>query len=121
MSITSQIKQDVPQRISQFPKLILGKPYFFHAWKKDRIGVECLYYRFMGSDGKTQQRKKVPLKEIKAAVKRFQKKGIFDRSDYKKLCPTALSSGPCGFAVIGRYLEFRHKAKYKGRGHGFSL
>ena len=121
MPITSQIKKDIPQRIAQFPKLISGRPYYFLAWKNDRGGVECLYYRFKNATGKTEQIKKVPLRELESAVRMFQHKGTFDRSDYQNVCPAALSSGPCGFAVIGRYLEFRHNAKYNGRGKGFSL
>jgi len=121
MSISSQIRQDIPQHIRRFPKLASGQPYYFHVWAKDRAGNECLYYSFKGSDRTAQYMKKVPLAELVAAIKSFQQKGAFDRLDFQKLCPIALSSGPCGFAVIGGYLEFRHKAKYKGRGKGFAL
>lgn len=120
MAISTQIKQDIPKLLKQFKKLISGRPYFFHSWKPDSTGIECLYYVFTGSNGRLQK-KKIPLPEILAAVKRFQQSAGFNRSDYKKLCPFALSSGPCGFAVIGRYLEFRYNAKYKGRNQGFAL
>lgn len=121
MSISSQIKHDIPAQIRRFKKLTSGRPYFYHCWKSDRAGKECLNYRFLGRNGKTEHVKKIPLSELEAAVRRFQYKRSFDRSDFKKVCPSALSSGPCGFAVIGRYLEFRFNARYQGRGNGFVL
>ena len=120
MTIASRIKKDIPGQIRMFRKLTAGKPYWFRSWKKDKSGLECLYYRFAGSSG-TSQTKRVPAQEIEAAIKFFKQHFKFDRAQFKKLCPTALRSGPCGFAVIGRYLEFRYQAQYKGRGKGFRV
>ena len=119
--MASQIERDIPKSINRFPKLIGGQPYRFLHWKADKTGLKCLYYKFAGSVGKTKHVKRVTFLEIKSAVQSFLKNGKFDRSDYAKVCPVSLSSGPCGFTVIGRYLEYRHNAKYKGRGNGFSL
>jgi hypothetical protein len=120
MTIASRIKKDIPKRISRFVKLISGKPYRFYKWKPDENRVECMYYRFKGSKGAIHT-KRIPLKELVAAVRTFQKTGSFNNSDYTSRCPVTSSSGPCGFAVIGRYLEFRNKANYKGYGKGFQL
>jgi hypothetical protein len=121
MSIAATIKQDIPQRIRCFPRLMAGLPYEYDSWSQDNRGIECLYYRSKSSNSQTQHTKKVSLNLIVAAVKRFQQAGTFDRRDYRKLCSGAQKSGPCGFAVVGRYLEFRHKAKYQGAGSGFTL
>jgi hypothetical protein len=115
-----KITQDIPNAINRFSKLVGGQPYCFLRWKADKTGAKCLYYKFTGSAGKTKHVKRIPLLEIKAAVHTFRQNGSFDRSDYARVCPVSLSSGPCGFTVIGRYLQFRHNAKYKGRSQGFS-
>jgi hypothetical protein len=120
MTIRTQIKSDIPRRLSQFPKLGTGKPYRHHAWKKDRNSEECLFYIFDGARRKVMHIKKIPLKEFELAVKLFQRKGAFNRADYDRVCPIASTSGPCGFAVVGRYLEFRYSAAYQGHGNGFA-
>ncbi len=119
MLVHTRIKKDIPRLIARFPKLRSGKPYRFQAWSKGKGGAESLVYAFDGTRKNVRHIKRIPLREMVLAVQLYKRKRLFDRSDYNKACPGAAKSGPCGFAVIGRYLEFRHKAHYQGRGKGF--
>lgn len=119
MLVHTRIKNDIPLHITRFPKLRSGKPYQFQSWTKDRNDVECLVYAFDGTCKNVRHMKRIPLQELVVAVQLYKLKRSFDRSDFKKVCPVAARSGPCGFAVIGGYLEFRHNAVYQGHGKGF--
>ena len=120
MLVHTRIKKDIPRYIARFPKLRSGKPYQFHSWRKDKNGVEYLVYAFDGTRKNVRHVKRIPLQELVLAVQLYKRNRSFHRSDFNKACTVAAKSGPCGFAVIGRYLEFRHKTHYQGRGNGFA-
>ena len=118
-AVGRKIRKLIPQKYRQFDKLTGGKPYYFHAWKKDRQRRLCLYYWFWDRTGRRRNTKRVPLVEIEAAAKQFSSQGLFDRNIFHKYCHVSRSDGPCGFAVIGRCLEFLGIAIYGGRRRGF--
>ena len=118
-SISARIQAIVPKQYSQFPKLGGGSPYHFASWNNDNRNVLCLYYWFWDKGKAYKNKKRVPLTEIVAAAKQYRVQGKFDRVIFNTHCPVAASDGPCGFAVIGRCLEFLGIAKYAGRGNGF--
>jgi len=62
---------------------------------------------------KKRYSKRIPLKELKTAAKKFSDTGKFTRDDFNRLCPVASGDGPCAFAVIGRILEALYGAKYE--------
>lgn len=113
-NVKARIKSIVPNPHSKFPKLQGGDPYYFLDWKKG-------YFRYwFWNSGKTYENiKRVPLAELEAAARECLARGIFDRDTFRTHCPVSASDGPCGFAVIGRCLEFLGIAKYAGRGKGF--
>lgn len=109
---------DLPKLLpkgAEFPKLRgHGSPYLCDGWRHDTNGVFCMYYEFSG------YKKRAPLSEIEAAANYLTAGNIFDRPDFRLLCPVANRDGPCGFAVIGRVLEEIFGAQYIGR-DGFVL
>ena len=118
-SISARIQALVPKQYSQFPKLSGGGSYHFFSWDKDRRGALCLYYWFWDRNKAYKNTKRIPLSEIVTTAQICLAGGTFDRHTFQKRCPVAASDGPCGFAVIGRCLEFLGIAKYAGRGKGF--
>jgi hypothetical protein len=97
----------------QFRKLRgSGPPYKFSKWATDRSGALCLYYEFPSRNGKTTNRKRVPVDEILAAIQEIVSEGRLTRKAFRNLCPVAESAGPCGFAVVGRCFELLGIAKY---------
>lgn len=118
-AIGKRIQKLVPQRYTQFNKLTKGTPYHFKLWKRDKQKRLCLYYWFWDRTGNHKNTKRVPLVEIEAAAQQLSTQGVFDRCIFHKYCAVSKSDGPCGFAVIGRCLEFLGLAKYAGHGNGF--
>jgi hypothetical protein len=116
--VITTLKNLIPSSYMSFNKLTSGRPYRFKAWKKDQKKRECLYYRFKGSTGIWHQ-KRIPTAEIKTAARHVRRNGVFNRGNFKTLCPVASSGGPCSFAVLGRCLEYLGLVTYKGYGKGF--
>jgi hypothetical protein len=120
MGIAAKIQALVPRVHSKFKKLKRGKdPYHFLCWANDTQGKYCLKYWFWDKKKHSQNKKRVPLAEIIAAAKMCRTQGMFDRHTFQVHCPVSASDGSCGFAVIGRCLEFLNIAKYAGPGKGF--
>ena len=115
--IEKKIKENIPYKLREFPKLESGEPYQFYKWDYDNSNRLCMYYYVTGGKGRHQKR--VPINELTEAVHRFLQTGVFTREDFRELCPTTRKDGECGFAVIGRILEFLFGAEYQGRGGGF--
>ena len=74
----------------------------------------------MARDGVKKNKKRLPVAEIRAALDELGRAGVLSREKFRKVCPIAEKSGPCGFAVVGRILEALHVAVYSGQ-HGFTL
>jgi len=89
----------IPARISEFPKLITGEPYFFDHITNDRSGSSYMYYWFSSANGEKRIKKRVNLTEVHRAFERLQITGVFDRAVFQEFCPKSALSGPCGFAV----------------------
>jgi hypothetical protein len=106
----------------QFRKLRgAGPPYKFWKWATDRSNALCLYYEFPSRNGKTTNRKRVPVDEILAALREIVSEGCLTRKAFRNLCPVAESAGPCGFAVVGGCLELLGIARQSGRQGAFEL
>jgi hypothetical protein len=110
----------IPKEVNTFAKLDHGAPYHFDCWKNDRVGSPCLYYWFMARDGVKKNKKRLPVSEIRAALRQLRGAGVLSREMFRKVCPTAKSDGECGYAVVGRILEALHVAIYSGN-DGFKL
>lgn len=116
----SKLKKTIPSKMGNFQKLQQGRnPSEFIKWANDQNGDECLYYWV---DGNVRDNKKrIPIEEIKKSVDYYQRNGEFLREDFERLCPIADSAGGCGYTVIGRIIEHIKGAKYKGIGNGFKI
>ncbi len=119
----SEIPDKIPSG-TKFEKLENGgEPYVCYKWEHGKYRNEkvfCLYYQFPSRDGQRMNRKRVPLKEIKEAVRFLNKHQFFDRSAFNNHCPISKGDGPCGYAVIGRILEKVFNAEYR-ESDGFHL
>jgi hypothetical protein len=73
---------------------------------------------FLGSRRSEENKKRLPVSEIRDALKQIRITGVLTREAFRK-CPIA-KSAPYSFAVLGRILEALHVAVYSGRA-GFRL
>lgn len=121
MNLEHQLRRLIPGSLRTFAKLEGGPPYRFERWDQDRAGVDCLYYAFASRDGDRQYRKRVPVREVRAALRLLATAGVLNREVFVKACPVTESAGPCGFAVVGRILEYLGVAAYRGREEGLAL
>jgi hypothetical protein len=115
----SKLRNLIPKTVSKFSKLETGQPYHFDRWADDRSGSTCLYYWFHSHDGAKRNNKRVVVSEIQRAFQHLTSTGSFDRDAFRRRCPVSESSGPCGFAVVGRIFEALGVAVYSGREKGF--
>jgi hypothetical protein len=104
--------------VNAFAKLTHGEPYHFDRWKNDQAGRPCLYYCFSG--GGRVHKKRVPVSELRAALRQLRNASVLSREMFRQNCPTATSDGECGFAVVGRIFEALGVAVYS-RQDGFKL
>ena len=110
--IKDRIERLIPKKLDRFLSLTdYGKDYLFDSWSYDRKGRLCLYYIIHGG-----YKKRVPMQELIKAVTWHRKERKFDRTDFRRLCPIAFSTGTCGYAVIVRILE-RIKARALNTGN----
>ena len=116
-----KLNEVIPSQYSVFNKLTGGDPYYFDKWASDKYGVLCLYYWFWDKSKTKPNKKRVPVSEIEATVRILLQNGNFSREDFRENCPISESGGSCGFAVIGRILEYLGVASYVGLGKGFRL
>ena len=120
-SLSQEIRGILLANCTTFDKLTGDRePYLFERIAVDTKGMECVYYSFHLRDGKPVE-KRIPLKELIAALRVLTDQGSMTRADFDAVCPIAQSAGPCGFAVTGRILEYLGVARYAGRGEGFHL
>jgi hypothetical protein len=119
--LLSTLHRLIPSAVNTFAKLEHGEPYHFDCWRDDHAGSPCLYYWFFGHDGVKRNKKRGPVAEIGAALRRLRNARVLSREMFQEVCPIAESAGPCGFAVVGRIFEGLHVAAYLGRGTGFRL
>jgi hypothetical protein len=115
----STLQRLIPEKLNEFAKLEAGDPYHFDRWEEDRSGAACMYYVFSSRDGAKQNRKRVVVSEIEAAIQVLRRTGRFDRDAFRVLCPQSESSGRCGFVVVGRIFETLGEAAYSSRSDGF--
>src|SRR5438874_1274596 len=99
------LKNLIPAKLSKFCKLEAGTPYQFERWDKDRSGYFCLYYWFKSRNGLEHRIKRVIVDEILGALQHLRATRTLNRTGFRTVCPESDSSGPCGFAVVGRILE----------------
>lgn len=119
--LESLLRQTIPAKVRIFAKLTEhGEAYNFDRWNEDRAGSLCLYYWFPARIGVKRNKKRVPVSEVRAALRELRSTGVLTREAFQKACPVAESAGPCGFAVVGRILEALRVAIYSGR-NGFNL
>lgn len=107
-----ELKNIIPSKFSEFQKLTKGDPYYFDKWGTDSSQNSCLYYWFWSKDKTHKNRKRIVISEIDSLIRNSKDKGFFDRNDFDLYCSTSASAGSCGFAVMGRVLEYLNKAKY---------
>jgi len=110
----------IPNEVRTFAKLEHGDPYHFDRWANDNADTLCLYYWFMARDGVKKNKKRVPVSEIRAALRQLLE-GRVKRETFRKICPVTEAAGPCGFAVVGRIFVELGIAVYSGRRDGFKL
>jgi hypothetical protein len=127
MSAAENIKRELDMCFAQgkrtFAKLRKNiMPYRFDDWGTDEYSYVCLYY-FIGArkPEKRDNKKRVPLDELVAALSECLDNGVLTREAFEERCPIAQSAGGCGFAVTGRCLELLGVARYGGQGKGFVL
>ncbi len=113
--LKKELKSIVPSRYNKFDKLESEDPYYFDSWGIDKYGNECLYYWFYSRNKSKKNQKRVVVSEVDNLLRNSINKTIITKSDFEKYCPTTLSAGPCGYAVIVRLLEYLGIAQYKGR------
>ncbi len=118
--LESTLRRLIPEEVNTFAKLERGAPYYFDRWENDSLGSPCLYYWFMARDGVKKNKKRLPVSEIRAAVRQLRTVGVLSRETFRTVCPTAKSDGQWGFAVVGRIFEALHIAVYSGP-DGFKL
>jgi hypothetical protein len=127
MTVEQRIKQELQTIFDRgetvFRKLTKSdEPYRFTQWADDKHGQHCLYYQFASRHGKRPDNKKrVPLSELRRALYECLKSEVFRRDMFKRACPVAQSAGPCGFAVTGGCLEKLGVARYNDAEHEFTL
>jgi hypothetical protein len=109
--LESALHRLMPEAVNTFAKLERGEPCHFDRWADDRVGSACLYYRFIGAKKYT---KRLPVSEIRAALKQLRVPAWFSRETFREVCPPANRDGQCGFAVGGRILEALKVAEYSG-------
>jgi hypothetical protein len=114
--LKSALRAIVPSVTRSFQKLRAGEPYQFDHWDDD-----VLYYRVSPRRKGGWNKKRVPVPEIRMALRRLRESGTFSRSDFEQICPIASRDGPCGFCVVGRVLEILGVAKFSTHGQGFVL
>jgi hypothetical protein len=117
------LRRLIPQQYSTFAKLTNrgeAGPYRFDRWDKDETGA-ILRYWFWSKDRTRKHRKSVSVTEMQRALAQSIGSESFSRCIYEKACPKSFRSQPCGFAVMGRCLEFLGVAEYRGFSTGFHL
>jgi hypothetical protein len=117
MRFENELRRLIPEAVYSFPKLTRANavPYRFVRWRHDRDGRDCLYYAFPASERSAPDHvKRVPVREMRAALRLAVNTGRLTREGFRRACPTAESAGPCGFAVTGRILESLGVATYRG-------
>ena len=107
-----RIRRIVPTKLKEFAKLQKGSPYRFECWAQDNSGADCLWYVFDSKDGKKILKKKILEIELLNALDQLETTGSFNRRKYEEFCPKSAASGPCGFAVMGRIMEFWGSQRY---------
>jgi hypothetical protein len=113
--LEQSLKKIIPDTYSTFPKLERGDPYHFDRWDSDINGDLCLYYWFWNKNQTKKNKKRVVISEMEELIRNSLKKGHITRKDFQNYCPISKSEGSCGFAVVGRLLEYLDIAKYLGR------
>lgn len=113
--LEQSLKKIIPNTYSTFPKLERGDPYNFNRWDLDINGDLCLYYWFWNKNQTKKNKKRVVISEMEELIRNSLKKGYINREDFQNCCPISESAGPCGFAVVGRMLEYLDIAKHLGR------
>ena len=113
--LEQRLKGMIPNTYSIFPKLERGDPYHFNCWDSDINGDLCLYYWFWNKNQTKKNKRRVVIAEMEELIRNSLKKGCITRKDFQSCCPISESAGPCGFAVVGRMLEYLDIAKYSGR------
>ena len=127
MSIALKLQERLEPLLEQaggeFRKLTKDdEPYYFVEWALDGNQQRCLYYGFAARDAsKRDHEKRVPLSELANAIAMCARKGKFERADFDDCCSVAKSAGPCGFAIVGRSMEFLGVAEHDPDGHCFTL
>lgn len=121
-SLEPVLRDLIPGHVQRFPKLMeKGDPYKFDRWEEDRSEVLCLYYKFKSRDRMEWNHKRVPVPEIRAAMRVLMIDGRWDRAAFDRDCPIASSAGPCGYAIIGRVFESLGVATHDVNGRCFRL
>ena len=121
MLLEPTLRKLVPHKVGTFAKLEQGEPYHFDRWGDDHTGTLCLYYSFPARNRERRNTKRIPSSEIDAALRCLCSNGGLRREEFRKVCPVAVSAGPCGFAVVGRIFEELGVAVYASRRDGFTL
>lgn len=109
----------IQKRGKTFDKLGDSGPFEFDGWRNDNCGVPCLYYRLASPE--TAPLKRVPLPEIRAALRYLVGTGELNKKAFTDLCPVAASEGDGGFTALGRALQKGGLVEYKEHEERFVL
>ena len=119
--LEQRLREIIPKPNSTFPKLESGDPYHFDHWRADSKGEMCLYYWFWNKNRTKKNKKRVVISEVEKLIRNCLTRGQITRDDFRIYCSISESAGPCGFAVMGRMLEYLGIAQYLGWGRGFEI
>jgi len=114
--LEQRLREIIPNPNSTFRELEKEEICSFDRWDTDKKNRVCLYY-VVGNKNK----KRVVISEIEELIRNCLTRGQINRKDFEVYCHTSNSDGACGFAVMGRMLEYLGIAQYLGWGRGFEI